>query len=146
MSSTPHRRRHGPCHPPGSAPPTPGCSSRNRRGAGKSTPSRTILDKITSRWGVLILAALRDRPLRFYVLRDRIDGISEKMLSQNLRTFTDYGLTERIVEPTIPPPVTYALTPMGAELAEQLHDLLTWVGAHAESIVRSHPESNSPAT
>ncbi|KIA60200.1 winged helix-turn-helix transcriptional regulator [Nocardia vulneris] len=113
----------------------------------KDCPARTILDKITSRWGVLILAALRDRPLRFYVLRDRIDGISEKMLSQNLRTFTDYGFTERIVEPTIPPRVTYALTPMGAELAEQLHGLLTWVGAHAEGIVRSHSDgSNSPAT
>ncbi|WP_280444737.1 winged helix-turn-helix transcriptional regulator [Nocardia brasiliensis] len=102
---------------------------------------------MTSRWGVLILAALRDQPLRFYVLRDRIDGISEKMLSQNLRTFTDYGFTERIVEPTIPPRVTYALTPMGAELAEQLHNLLTWVGAHAEGIVRFHSDgSNSPAT
>ncbi|MEU0873183.1 winged helix-turn-helix transcriptional regulator [Nocardia brasiliensis] len=62
-----------------------------------------------------------------------------------MRTFTDYGFTERIVEPTIPPRVNYALTPKGAELAEQLHGLLTWVGAHAESIVRSRSDGSSAA-
>ncbi|WP_235569864.1 winged helix-turn-helix transcriptional regulator [Nocardia sp. Root136] len=72
----------------------------------KDCPARTILDKVTSRWGVLILAALRDGPMRYHVLRDRIGGISEKMLSQNLRTFTEYGLTERTVEPTVPPRVS----------------------------------------
>ncbi|WP_369332906.1 winged helix-turn-helix transcriptional regulator [Nonomuraea candida] len=48
-------------------------------------PGRTVFVHVTSRWGMLILAALRDGPLRFYLLRDRIGGISEKMLSQNLR-------------------------------------------------------------
>ncbi|WP_069162088.1 winged helix-turn-helix transcriptional regulator [Nocardia altamirensis] len=104
----------------------------------KDCPARTVLDKLTSRWGVLILAALRCGPMRFHVLRDRIGGISEKMLSQNLRTFTEYGLTERTVEPTIPPQVSYALTPLGTEAAEQLHGLLAWVGANAETIVRFH--------
>ncbi|MFF2086549.1 winged helix-turn-helix transcriptional regulator [Nocardia sp. NPDC058176] len=101
----------------------------------KDCPARTILDKVTSRWGVLILAALRDGPMRFHIVRDRIGGISEKMLSQNLRTFTEYGLMIRIVEPTVPPRVSYELTPMGHELAEQLRGLLDWVGAHAEEIV-----------
>ncbi|WP_228832993.1 winged helix-turn-helix transcriptional regulator [Nocardia brasiliensis] len=62
-----------------------------------------------------------------------------------MRTFTAYGFTERIIEPTIPPGFTYALTPMGAELAEQLHGLLTWVGAHAKSIVRSRSDGSSAA-
>ena len=101
----------------------------------KDCPARTILDKVTSRWGVLILAALRDGPLRYHVLRDRIGGISEKMLSQNLRTFTEYGLTERTVEPTVPPRVSYALTPMGHEVADKLHGLLEWVSIRAEEIV-----------
>ncbi|WP_378735900.1 winged helix-turn-helix transcriptional regulator [Nocardia brasiliensis] len=99
-------------------------------------PARTVLDKLTSRWGVLILASLRDGPMRFHVLRDRIGGISEKMLSQNLRTFTGYGLTERTVEPTTPPKVSYALTPMGTEVAEQLHGLLEWVSVNTEDIVK----------
>ncbi|WP_063055266.1 winged helix-turn-helix transcriptional regulator [Nocardia salmonicida] len=101
----------------------------------KDCPARTILDKVTSRWGVLILAALRDGPMRYHVLRDRIGGISEKMLSQNLRTFTEYGLTERTVEPTVPPRVSYALTPMGHEVADKLHGLLEWVSIRAEEIV-----------
>ncbi|MFE3542235.1 winged helix-turn-helix transcriptional regulator [Nocardia sp. NPDC059177] len=102
----------------------------------KDCPARTILDKVTSRWGVLILAALRDGPMRFHVLRDRIGGISEKMLSQNLRTFTEYGLLERTVEPTIPPRVSYELTPRGHEIADRLQGLLEWVQANAEEVVR----------
>ncbi|SNY77958.1 transcriptional regulator, HxlR family [Nocardia amikacinitolerans] len=108
-------------------------------------PARTVLDKLTSRWGVLILVALRDGPLRFHVLRDRIGGISEKMLSQNLRTFTEYGLAERTVQPTTPPSVSYALTPMGAEAAEQLRGLLRWVGANAETIVEFHARATGLA-
>ncbi|WP_280235580.1 winged helix-turn-helix transcriptional regulator [Nocardia cyriacigeorgica] len=102
-------------------------------------PARTVLDKLTSRWGVLILAALCDGPQRFHVLRDRIGGISEKMLSQNLRTFTEYGLTERTVEPTSPPSVTYTLTPMGQEAAEQLRGLLNWVATNAAAITAPNP-------
>ncbi|MFI9505626.1 winged helix-turn-helix transcriptional regulator [Nocardia sp. NPDC052566] len=104
-------------------------------------PARTVLDKLTSRWGVLILASLRDGPMRFHILRDRVGGISEKMLSQNLRTFTAYGFTSRTVEPTTPPQVTYTLTPMGKEVADQLHGLLNWVSVNAESIVRFHERS-----
>ncbi|MFB8276579.1 winged helix-turn-helix transcriptional regulator [Nocardia colli] len=99
-------------------------------------PGRTVLDKLTSRWGVLILVALLDGPMRFHVLRDNVGGISEKMLSQNLRTFTDYGLTDRAVEPTTPPKVTYSLTPMGMEVAERLHGLLDWVSINGEAIVK----------
>ncbi|PXX63158.1 HxlR family transcriptional regulator [Nocardia tenerifensis] len=99
-------------------------------------PGRTVLDKLTSRWGVLILASLSEGPMRFHVLRDHIGGISEKMLSQNLRTFTNYGLTERTVEPSTPPKVTYALTPRGQEVAEQLRGLLEWVSINGEAIVK----------
>ncbi|WP_433660998.1 winged helix-turn-helix transcriptional regulator [Nocardia sp. CA-128927] len=99
-------------------------------------PGRTVLDKLTSRWGVLILSALHDGPMRYHVLRDHVGGISEKMLSQNLRTFTDYGLTERTVEPTTPPKVTYSLTPMGMEVAERLHGLLDWVSLNGAAIVK----------
>lgn len=73
-------------------------------------PGRTVLDHVCSRWGTLILLSLRDRPARFYELRDTIGGISEKMLSQNLRTLTRDGLIHREVEPATPPKVTYSLT------------------------------------
>ncbi|MFJ8476518.1 winged helix-turn-helix transcriptional regulator [Kitasatospora sp. NPDC094011] len=92
-------------------------------------PARQLLNHISSRWGILILAALRDGPTRFYVLRDRIDGISEKMLSQHLRELTRDGLVSRTVEPSIPPKVSYGLTPIGGEVAVKLDDLLGWITA-----------------
>ncbi|MFH9296142.1 winged helix-turn-helix transcriptional regulator [Streptomyces sp. NPDC017520] len=90
-------------------------------------PARTVLNHVSSRWGVLILAALQEGPMRFYVLRDRIGGISEKMLSQNLRVFVRDGLIAREVEPTVPPQVTYSLTPLGRELALTLGGLVEWI-------------------
>jgi DNA-binding HxlR family transcriptional regulator len=90
-------------------------------------PARSVLNHVSSRWGVLIICALHDGPMRFYLLRDRIGGISEKMLSQNLRTFVRDGLVAREVEPTVPPQVTYSLTPLGQELAGTLGLLVQWV-------------------
>ncbi len=101
----------------------------------RNCPAHTILGKITSRWGVLILATLRDGPMRYHVVRDRIGSISEKMLPQNLRTFTEYGLAERTVESTVPPQVYYSLTPMGHEVADKLHEMQVWVSARTEQIM-----------
>ncbi|HET6858184.1 MAG TPA: helix-turn-helix domain-containing protein [Streptomyces sp.] len=98
-------------------------------------PARTVLNHVSSRWGVLILAALQDGPMRFYVLRDRIGGISEKMLSQNLRVFVRDGLIAREVEPTVPPQVTYSLTPIGLELAATLGGLVEWITHRIGDIV-----------
>ncbi|MEV4896171.1 helix-turn-helix domain-containing protein [Nonomuraea sp. NPDC055795] len=76
-------------------------------------PGREVFTHVTSRWGMLIMVALRDGPLRFYLLRDRIGGISEKMLSQSLRGLVRDGLVHREVEPSVPPKVTYSLTGLG---------------------------------
>ncbi len=98
-------------------------------------PARTVLNHVSSRWGVLILAALQEGPMRFYVLRDRIGGISEKMLSQNLRVFVRDGLIAREVEATVPPQVTYSLTPLGRELAVTLGGLVEWITHRIGDIV-----------
>lgn len=98
-------------------------------------PARTVLNHVSSRWGVLILASLREGPMRFYVLRDRIGGISEKMLSQNLREFVRDGLIAREVEATVPPRVTYSLTPLGRELAVTLGGLVEWITHRIGDIV-----------
>ena len=98
-------------------------------------PGRMVFEHVTNRWGMLILAALGDGPLRFYLLRDRIGGISEKMLSQNLRELVRDGLIERDVEPTAPPRVTYSLTPLGRELAEHLNTLLGWIALRTPEVV-----------
>jgi DNA-binding HxlR family transcriptional regulator len=97
--------------------------------------SRVVLDHVTSKWGVLILVALSGDTLRWGELRRSIEGISEKMLAQTLRTLEADGFVLRDAHPTIPPRVEYSLTELGHELAAQLLPLLRWITANAEQIV-----------
>ena len=86
-------------------------------------PARDMVDHVTSRWGIWVLISLQSNDLRFYELRDSIQGISEKMLAQSLRTLVKDGLVWRQVAPTTPPQVTYGLTEFGRELGEPLAEL-----------------------
>ena len=98
-------------------------------------PSRTVLDHVTSKWGVLILVALSEGPQRWSELRRRAEGISEKMLAQTLKTLEADGFVRRDAQPIIPPRVDYSLTGSGQELAALLLPLVAWVAEHAEAIV-----------
>ncbi|WP_406099011.1 winged helix-turn-helix transcriptional regulator [Streptomyces sp. NBC_01013] len=86
-------------------------------------PARDVVDHVTSRWGVWVLISLRNNSLRFYELRESIQGISEKMLAQTLRALVQDGLVWREVEPTTPPQVTYGLTEFGRDVGEPLTEL-----------------------
>ncbi|MEU1408766.1 helix-turn-helix domain-containing protein [Streptomyces sp. NPDC005728] len=86
-------------------------------------PARDVVDHVTSRWGIWVLISLRSNDLRFYELRDSIQGISEKMLAQTLRALVQDGLVRREVAPTTPPQVTYGLTEFGQDVGEPLTDL-----------------------
>ncbi|UUP16729.1 winged helix-turn-helix transcriptional regulator [Nitratireductor thuwali] len=97
-------------------------------------PGREVFELITSRWVLLILWALKDGTQRFYHLRDRIEGISERMLSQNLKSLCRNGLIERYVEPTVPPKVSYALTPAGQDLLSIMDGLAGWIGRQLPAI------------
>ncbi|MEV0849824.1 helix-turn-helix domain-containing protein [Streptomyces sp. NPDC049954] len=85
--------------------------------------ARDVVDHVTSRWGVWVLISLRGSSLRFYELRESIQGISEKMLAQTLRALVQDGLVWREVEPTTPPQVTYGLTEFGRDVGEPLTEL-----------------------
>ncbi|MFF1558961.1 winged helix-turn-helix transcriptional regulator [Streptomyces sp. NPDC058279] len=89
-------------------------------------PSRGVLEHVTSRWGVLVLAALVERPYRFAELRREVGGVSEKMLTQTLRTLERDGFLLRRAYPVIPPRVDYSLTDLGREAAEQVWALARW--------------------
>jgi len=102
-------------------------------------PARDVLDHITSRWGAWVLISLRTNALRFFELRESIQGISEKMLSQTLRLLVQDGLVWREVEPTTPPQVTYGLTEFGREIGEPLHELF-------DRITVRLPQENKPAS
>ncbi|WP_042372297.1 winged helix-turn-helix transcriptional regulator [Streptacidiphilus neutrinimicus] len=91
----------------------------------RDCPSRPALEHITGRWGVLVLAALRELGVaRFGEVRRKVDGISEKMLSQTLHTLERDGFADRIVVAAMPPHVEYRLTPLGQETAARLLDLI----------------------
>lgn len=99
-------------------------------------PSRTLLDHVMSKWGVLVLLALSEGPpLRWSELRRRAQGVSEKMLAQTLRTLEADGLVHRDARPVVPPHVEYSLTPAGEELAAHLVPLMRWIAAHAGEIL-----------
>lgn len=87
-------------------------------------PSRAVLEHVTSRWGALTLAALTVDPARFGELRRCIDGISEKMLSQTLKSLEADGLVDRQVRSAVPPHVDYALTPAGEKVAAAVESLI----------------------
>ncbi|WP_199548497.1 helix-turn-helix domain-containing protein [Streptomyces sp. N35] len=89
-------------------------------------PSRPILEHVTSRWGVLVLAALLDDSYRFSELRRLIGGVSEKMLAQTLQTLERDGFVHREAQPVIPPRVDYSLTEFGREAARQVWELARW--------------------
>jgi DNA-binding HxlR family transcriptional regulator len=98
-------------------------------------PSRIVLDHVTSRWGVLVLVALADGALRWSELHRRVQGVSEKMLAQTLRTLQEDGFVRREVHPEVPPRVEYSLTARGNELVALLVPLLEWLAANAADIL-----------
>ncbi|WP_250445832.1 helix-turn-helix domain-containing protein [Actinotalea sp. C106] len=98
-------------------------------------PSRVVLDHVTSKWGVLVLVALSRGTLRWGELRRVVEGISEKMLAQTLRTLERDGIVHREASPTIPPRVDYSLTDRGRELTERLLPLMDWVLVNADEIL-----------
>jgi DNA-binding HxlR family transcriptional regulator len=83
-------------------------------------PSRDVLDRIGDKWTVLVLSELADAgPRRFTALRNRLAGVSEKMLTQTLRALERDGLVTRTVYPTVPPRVEYELTTLGETLRDR---------------------------
>ncbi|ELP66994.1 winged helix-turn-helix transcriptional regulator [Streptomyces turgidiscabies] len=89
-------------------------------------PHRVVMEHVTSRWGVLVLMELLERPYRFSELRRAIGRVSEKMLTQTLQTLERDGLVHRDAKPVIPPRVDYSLTDLGREAAAQVRALALW--------------------
>ena len=98
-------------------------------------PTRTVLDTIADRWATLIIDLLAAGPRRFGALQRAIGGISQKMLTQTLRTLERDGLVRRTVYATTPPSVEYALTPLGQTLTEPLSALTAWSVQHIADVL-----------
>lgn len=100
-------------------------------------PSREMLKRVTSRWSLLILLALKQEVLRFSELRRRIGGISERMLAQTLRNMEQDGYIQRNDYQEVPPRVEYALTPFGREAEQKISALADWMEDNV-SVITQH--------
>ncbi|MGC5013412.1 winged helix-turn-helix transcriptional regulator [Streptosporangium sp. DT93] len=89
----------------------------------RSCTSRAAFEDVTAKWASLALLALAEGGYRFNALRRRVEGVSEKMLSQTLQALERDGLVTREVLSAIPPRVEYALTPLGVRAAAHLRAL-----------------------
>lgn len=103
-------------------------------------PSREVLKRVTSRWGVLVLIALSNETLRFSALRRKIGGVSEKMLAQTLQHLEEDGFIDRIAYPVVPPHVEYKLTPLGKEVQEQVEGLALWLEENLHRIMEQRQQ------
>ena len=92
----------------------------------QNCPTRLLLDRIADKWTVLLLTTLEAGPMRFNALKRRVEGVSQKMLSQTLRQLERDGLVTRTVEASVPVSVTYAMTPLGMTLVAALQPMVVW--------------------
>jgi DNA-binding HxlR family transcriptional regulator len=111
-------------------------------------PSRQLLGRISDKWVALILAALgsdgprpgsdcvgEPRPMRYSELARRLAGVSQKMLTQTLRSLERDGLITRTVTPTVPVTVTYELTDLGLSLQQVMRGIKVWAEAHMDEVL-----------
>ncbi|MEU8454464.1 MULTISPECIES: winged helix-turn-helix transcriptional regulator [Streptomyces] len=99
--------------------------------------AREIFSDVANKWALLIIEALHERTLRFNELRNEVEGISHKMLTQNLRMLERNGLVDRKVYPTVPPRVEYTLTEPGRGLHIAVDSLCGWTQQHLTHIERA---------
>lgn len=103
-------------------------------------PSRMLLDQITDKWSVLILAALCRKPLRFNEIRRALSGVTQKALTQSLRRLERSGILSRRVIPSSQVAVEYSVTPLGRTLEGPFTALLDWTNTHATDVSRAQSE------
>jgi DNA-binding HxlR family transcriptional regulator len=97
-------------------------------------PTREVLSRIADKWSMLVLLALEPDTLRFSALRRRVDGVTQKMLTQTLRNLERDGLVTRTAYPTVPVTVEYALTPLGRSLSGAVETIRTWAIDNIEDV------------
>jgi DNA-binding HxlR family transcriptional regulator len=99
-----------------------------------SCPSRRVLDRVGNKWTLLVVECLQEGSHRFSELRRRIGGVSQKVLTQTLRTMERDGLVTRTVYAEVPPRVEYALTELGNTLITAVDPIARWAEEHIAAI------------
>ncbi len=96
-------------------------------------PSRPILDQIADKWSMMVMAVLNE-PRRFNEIKRRLEGVTQRVLTQTLRRLERNGMITRRVLPTSPVGVEYSLTPLGESLREPFSRLYDWTVDNADEI------------
>src|SRR6476660_4537973 len=107
--------------------------------------SRVVLSRIADKWTALIIQVLAGGTKRYAVLQREIGGISQKMLTQTLRSLERDGLIERKVYPEVPPKVEYALSRLGRTLIEPLQALCRWSEKHLPELQANRARARAQA-
>ncbi len=108
--------------------------------------SRAVFEDVTAKWASLALIALGEGTYRFGELRRRVQGVSEKMLSQSLQALERDGLVTRTVVTAIPPRVEYNLTALGERVAAQLRALADLLEETAPDVCKARAEFEEHTT
>lgn len=106
---------------------------------------RQALDLISDRWSMIVVKALAEGIHRYGELHRGIDGISQKMLTQTLRSLERDGLVRRTVYPVVPPKVEYELTPLGQTVAEPIAAIGEWAERHMDEILLARHQHDASA-
>ncbi len=89
-------------------------------------PVATTVSLIGSKWKLLIMRNLLVRPWRFNELKNSLDGISQKVLTDSLRSMEEDGIITRTVYPEVPPRVEYALSELGESMRPIIKSMEDW--------------------
>ncbi|MGU3496078.1 winged helix-turn-helix transcriptional regulator [Xanthobacteraceae bacterium A53D] len=96
---------------------------------------KELIGKVADKWTLLVLEELEEAgPLRFTRLAERVEGVSQKMLTQTLRQMERDGLVHRKIYPVIPPKVEYSLTPLGHSLGAAFCGVWTWAAENLDAV------------
>lgn len=98
------------------------------------TPVGVTLKVIGGKWKLLVLWHLREKTLRFTELKKKLESVTQKMLTEELRELESEGMIKRKVFPEIPPHVEYSITPYGKTLFPVLQEMAKWGQKHKEKM------------
>ena len=97
-------------------------------------PSRLLFDQVADKWSMMVLTVLDAGPLRFNAVKRRLEGVTQKALTQCLRRLERNGLLSRRVVPTSPVAVEYEITPLGRSLQVPFKALYAWTLDHFDDV------------
>ena len=105
-------------------------------------PIRNVLSRVGDKWSLLVLYSLQHRePVRFKELQRQIPDISQKSLTQTLRTLEVDGFVTRKVFPEVPPRVVYSLTPRALSFLPLVENIIKWAMENMEEIIKDREKN-----